>query len=95
MGKQSDQIKTLNAKKLDINFDNDDFFNSFEPVKKNQSESQALGGAAANAKFVSKLQEVDDPFDLVPKQKENKDNFFNVSNNTKGLHHNEKVHSFN
>jgi hypothetical protein len=23
----------LNAKKLDINFDNDDFFNSFEPIK--------------------------------------------------------------
>lgn len=26
------QNKNLNAKKLDINFDNDDFFNSFEPV---------------------------------------------------------------
>jgi len=25
-------VKTLNAKKLDIAFDNDDFFNSFEPA---------------------------------------------------------------
>ena len=24
-------MKTLNAKKLDVNFDNDDFFNTFEP----------------------------------------------------------------
>lgn len=26
------QSKNLNAKKLDINFDSDDFFNSFEPM---------------------------------------------------------------
>ena len=26
-------MKTLNAKKIDVNFDNDDFFNSFEPSK--------------------------------------------------------------
>ncbi len=70
MGKQSENVKTLNAKKLDVNFDNDDFFNSFEPTKKNQTDSQpAFGGSATtNTKFVSKLQEVDDPFDLVPKQ---------------------------
>jgi hypothetical protein len=26
---QAAEVKTLNAKKLDVNFDNDDFFNSF------------------------------------------------------------------
>ena len=26
---QTVEVKTLNAKKLDVNFDNDDFFNSF------------------------------------------------------------------
>jgi hypothetical protein len=25
-------VKTLNAKKLDVNFDADDFFNSFQPA---------------------------------------------------------------
>ena len=32
----------LNAKKLDINFDNDDFFNQFDPVNiaKQQEEAQ-------------------------------------------------------
>jgi hypothetical protein len=30
MGKaQNTEVKTLNAKKIDVNFDNDDFFNSF------------------------------------------------------------------
>jgi hypothetical protein len=33
-GKQNEQAKSINAKKIDINFDNDDFFNSFEPVQK-------------------------------------------------------------
>ena len=33
-GKNTNEgVKTLNAKKLDVNFDNDDFFNSFEPTK--------------------------------------------------------------
>jgi len=33
LGKQAApaEVKTLNAKKLDINFDTDDFFNSFQP----------------------------------------------------------------
>ena len=31
--KQPAEVKTLNAKKLDVNFDNDDFFNSFEPTQ--------------------------------------------------------------
>jgi hypothetical protein len=31
LNKQATEVKTLNAKKLDVNFDNDDFFNSFEP----------------------------------------------------------------
>jgi hypothetical protein len=26
------EVKTLNAKKLDVNFDADDFFNSFQPA---------------------------------------------------------------
>jgi len=30
--KQPVEVKTLNAKKLDVNFENDDFFNSFEPT---------------------------------------------------------------
>ena len=34
VGKQNQEVKTLNAKKLDVNFDNDDFFNSFEPSTK-------------------------------------------------------------
>ena len=53
MSKGSQDVKTLNAKKLDVNFDSDDFFNSFEPQK------------PAN-KFVAKLQEVKDPFDIAP-----------------------------
>jgi hypothetical protein len=34
MGKNMNDgnVKSLNAKKLDVNFDSDDFFNSFEPV---------------------------------------------------------------
>lgn len=32
LGAKQQDVKTLNAKKIDINFDNDDFFNSFEPA---------------------------------------------------------------
>ena len=32
MKAQQSEVKTLNAKKLDVAFDNDDFFNSFEPT---------------------------------------------------------------
>ena len=59
------EVKTLNAKKLDVNFDNDDFFNSFEPtpaatLTKEPSFSledshSKFKTAAANS---SKLQEV-------------------------------------
>lgn len=49
------EIKTLNAKKLDIKFDNDDFFNSFEPSNPKKEEPES---AFASNKFVSKLQEV-------------------------------------
>ena len=31
--KTNEPVKSLNAKKLDVNFDSDDFFNSFEPVQ--------------------------------------------------------------
>jgi hypothetical protein len=58
--KQNVEVKTLNAKKLDINFDTDDFFNAFEPTKAKTSEPETT----APNKFVSKLQEVKDPFDL-------------------------------
>lgn len=36
--KPTENVKALNAKKLDVNFDNDDFFNSFEPTNKNASK---------------------------------------------------------
>lgn len=63
--KPTENVKALNAKKLDINFDNDDFFNSFEPNnQKNTTDN-------SKSKFVSKLQEVDDPFDLVAKPSTN------------------------
>jgi len=45
----------LNAKKLDVNFDNDDFFNSFEPTTK-----PAVEEIPSKNKFVTKLQEVKD-----------------------------------
>jgi len=51
-------VQSINAKKLDINFDdNDDFFNTFEPVQQKQVEVEPNPN-----KYVSKLQEVDDPF---------------------------------
>ena len=53
-------MKTLNAKKLDINFDTDDFFNSFQPQ---QSAQVTVGGATSKA---TKLQQVDDPFEIAP-----------------------------
>lgn len=61
LGKQPTQPQNLNAKKLDINFDGDDFFNSFEPNK--PSAGTATNTTEKN-KFVTKLQEVDDPFEF-------------------------------
>jgi hypothetical protein len=34
---QTVEVKTLNAKKLDVNFEADDFFNSFQHDTKNNS----------------------------------------------------------
>ena len=34
---QTVEVKTLNAKKLDVNFDADDFFNSFQPATTNNN----------------------------------------------------------
>jgi hypothetical protein len=66
---QNPEVKTLNAKKLEVNFDNDDFFNSFEPGKASQPAVQkTVSLGPGSDKFVTKLQEVDDQFDLVPKQ---------------------------
>jgi len=52
------EVKTLNAKKIDVNFDADDFFNSFQPATQQKQ---------AEPKFSTKLQEVDDPFDIAAK----------------------------
>jgi hypothetical protein len=52
----------LNAKKLDINFDGDDFFNSFEPNK--PAANTAKEETSTKNKFVTKLQEVEDPFEF-------------------------------
>jgi hypothetical protein len=51
----------LNAKKLDINFDGDDFFNSFEPNKPSVNTTKE---DSSKNKFVTKLQEVDDPYEF-------------------------------
>lgn len=63
INKQNEQIKALNAKKLDINFDNDDFFNSFEPTTNTQSSENNN----TKNKYISKLKEVNDPFEIAPK----------------------------
>jgi hypothetical protein len=34
----NDNVKSINAKKLDVNFDGDDFFNSFEPEDKSKKQ---------------------------------------------------------
>ncbi|TNV78411.1 hypothetical protein FGO68_gene2700 [Halteria grandinella] len=64
LGKQAApaEVKTLNAKKLDINFDTDDFFNSFQPQQ--PSQQSTLGGTAPSKS--TKLQQVDDPFEIAP-----------------------------
>lgn len=53
LGKQAapTEVKTLNAKKLDINFDTDDFFNSFQPQQPSQAQTStmALGGGATKS----------------------------------------------
>lgn len=51
----------MNAKKLDINFDGDDFFNSFEP---NKPPANTTKEDIPKNKFVTKLQEVEDPFEF-------------------------------
>ena len=56
---QTVEVKTLNAKKLDINFDNDDFFNSFQPTQNNQSGIKTQQSTS--------LQDVPDLFDLTKK----------------------------
>ena len=59
--KKDEKPQNLNAKKLDVNFDGDDFFNSFEPNKPANTTKEEPSG---KNKFVTKLQEVDDPFDF-------------------------------
>lgn len=57
--KQESGVKSLNAKKIDIDFgDNEDFFNSFEPTKNKTEVSQPQN------KYVTKLAETEDPFNL-------------------------------
>lgn len=94
LGAKQQDVKTLNAKKLDVNFDNDDFFNSFEPTtaannnngahsinktvsmgapahEKLVSNNNGSNGVNQSGKFVTKLQEVEDQFDLFPKSSTN------------------------
>jgi hypothetical protein len=63
--KKDDKPATLNAKKIDINFDGDDFFNSFEP---NQPAVNTTKEETSKNKFVTKLQEVEDPFEFAKPQ---------------------------
>ena len=35
----NDGAKSINAKKLDVNFDGEDFFNSFEPLDKSKQQA--------------------------------------------------------
>lgn len=51
MMKKDDSVKNLNAKRIDINFDGDDFFNSFEPVKHKSEVNQATN----SNKFTTQL----------------------------------------
>ncbi len=64
------QVKSLNAKKIDIDFGGDDFFNSFQPAAAQEPEP-LFGGlgqkstAQSNNAKSNKLQEIDsDPFKL-------------------------------
>ena len=56
----------MNAKKLDIDFDGDDFFNSFEPGT--QSEKGHNNNGVSPNPYVTRLQEVNDPFDIAKPQ---------------------------
>ena len=49
-------VKSLNAKKLDIDFGNDDFFNSF--AAKEEEPAPMFGSSTAAPKKSNKLQEV-------------------------------------
>lgn len=48
LGAKQQDVKTLNAKKIDINFDNDDFFNSFEPSTINTNNGNNNSNAATH-----------------------------------------------
>ena len=62
----NDQVKSLNAKKLDIDFGGDDFFNSFQPAA--AQEPQPLFGQSMGIQKPAKsnkLKEIDsDPFKI-------------------------------
>jgi len=40
---ENGQVKSLNAKKLDIDFGGDDFFNSFQPAAAQEAEQPLFG----------------------------------------------------
>ena len=67
--KTSEPAKPMNAKKLDINFDNDDFFNSFEPGK--PAITTTAPPETNGNSYVTRLQEVNDPFDIVKPPSQN------------------------
>ena len=65
---ETNTIKSLNAKKIDVDFGSDDFFNSFQPVETLQDTSnpfevkKSMGGGEKKS---NKLKELDsDPFGL-------------------------------
>ena len=66
------QVKQLGAKKLDIDFGGDDFFNSFQPAAAQEAEQPLFGvlgsqNAAQKKTTTNKLKEIDsDPFKLGP-----------------------------
>lgn len=57
--KQNTAVKQLNAKKIDINFDGDDFFNSFEPTKHKTEINEKPN------KFLTPLHQNDAPSSLL------------------------------
>ena len=63
----------MNAKKLNVEFDSDDFFNTFEPIKNKQETT------SVKMKNTSKLQEVSESMD---NQHSSKNQSFQMKSNT-------------
>ena len=69
---ETNAVQNLNAKKIDIDFGSDDFFNSFQPVQELQETSNpfkltktSMGSSSTTESKQSKLKGLDsDPFGL-------------------------------